>query len=121
MVQFMRGQRQDERLSRWVEPLHPYPSQATGAGRRPCLRSIDEVSAAVSSAEPDGKGVPVLLRQYLKFNATLLEFNVDPDFANSLDALVLVDLRLAPEAMLSRYMGTAGYRAFLADKAMMVA
>ena len=57
--------------------------------------------------------MPVLLRQYLKLNATLLEFNVDPDFSDVLDALVLVDLRQAPAAVLSRYMGEEGYRSFL--------
>lgn len=121
IVRFMRDRCRNERLSRWIAPLYPYQSQAACAGWRPSLRSIEEVSAAVSSAEPDGRGVPVLLRQYLKFNATLLEFNVDPDFANALDALVLMDLREAPAAMLARYMGADGYRAFLTDKAMMVA
>ena len=67
--------------------------------------------------EPDGKGVPVLLRQYLKLNATLLEFNVDPDFANCLDALVMVDLRSAPVAILQRYMGKDCYQRFNRESA----
>ena len=78
------------------------------------LDSIDEVSAAIARLEPDGKGVPVLLRQYLKLSATLLEFNVDPDFANVLDALVLVDLREAPDEVLGRYMGAEGLAGFRA-------
>jgi hypothetical protein len=81
----------------------------------PRLESIEQVSARVAESEPDGKGVPVLLRHYLKLNATLLEFNVDPEFANCLDALVMVDLRSAPAAMLKRYMGKAAYRSFVAE------
>lgn len=110
IVRFMRDRVAGSGLSRWVSPLHPYPGPEAGACRG--LRSIGEVSAAVSGMEPDGKGVPVLLRQYLKLNATLLEFNVDPGFAGALDALVLVDLREAPESVLVRYMGADGMAAF---------
>jgi hypothetical protein len=112
IVRFLRDRRQDEGMSRWVHPLHPYGG-LQGSDISSCLQSIEEVSAAVAAAEPDHKGVPVLLRQYLKLNATLLEFNVDPDFSDVLDALVLVDLRQAPAAVLARYMGEAGYDSFM--------
>jgi hypothetical protein len=123
IVSFMRGQCRDQELSRWVHPVHPYDGGGLpeGSGISSKLHSIEDVSAAVSNAEPDGKGVPVLLRQYLKLNATLLEFNVDPDFANVLDALVLVDLRSAPASVLCRYMGEDGYRAFMEGSEMGVA
>lgn len=114
IVSFMRDRRQDDRLARFVHPFHPYGRLPSDAGISGNLHSIEEVSAAISNVEPDGKGVPVLLRQYLKLNATLLEFNVDPDFANVLDALVLVDLRSAPASTLCRYMGEDGYRSFMA-------
>jgi hypothetical protein len=44
----------------------------------------------------------------------LLEFNIDPDFSDVLDALVLVDLRSAPAKVLERYMGRDGYAGFIA-------
>ena len=47
----------------------------------------------------------MLLRHYLKMNATLLSFNVDPDFSNALDALVLVDLAQAPPSLVKLYCG----------------
>jgi hypothetical protein len=47
----------------------------------------------------------VLLRQYLKLNARLLGFSVDPAFANVLDGLVLVDLLGVRPALLQRYLG----------------
>lgn len=112
IVRFLRDRRQDPSMARWVHPYHPYGGLPEESGISSRLQSIEEVSAAVSATEPDKKGVPVLLRQYLKLNATLLEFNVDPDFSDVLDALVLVDLRQAPAAVLTRYMGEDGYRAF---------
>lgn len=117
IVRFLRDRRQDPALAGWVHPRHPYGGLPDGAGISRHLQSIEEVSAAVADAEPDRKGVPVLLRQYLKLNATLLEFNVDPAFSDVLDALVMVDLRQAPAGVLARYMGEAGHRAFLAGAA----
>jgi hypothetical protein len=111
IVTYMRRERSNARYSGWVSPRNPYfPSSGEEISRN--LRSIEEVSAAVANVEPDGKGLPVLLRQYVKLNATLLEFNVDPDFGSVLDALVLVDLREAPAHALTRHMGRDGYRAF---------
>jgi hypothetical protein len=58
--------------------------------------------------------VPVLLRHYLKLNAKLLGFNVDPAFGNVLDGLMLVDLADVIREILTRYMGAPGASAFLA-------
>jgi hypothetical protein len=47
-----------------------------------------------------------------------LSYNVDPDFANVLDVLIVVDLRRTAEKALHRYMGRANlerFRAFHAD------
>ena len=114
IVKYMRGSHRNEQLARWVHPQNAYPdlSEKEISHR---LENIEQVSAAIADMEPDGKGVPVLLRQYLKLNATLLEFNVDPDFNNSLDALVLVDMHKAPLKMLQRYLGTAGCEAMRPD------
>ncbi|HEY8992041.1 MAG TPA: GNAT family N-acetyltransferase [Luteolibacter sp.] len=118
IVRFLRECRRDARFADSVRPRNPYAGGLPAPGDISArLGSIEEVSAAVARIEPDGKGVPVLLRQYLKLNATLLEFNVDPDFANVLDALVLVDLREAPDEVLIRYMGADGLAAFRAATA----
>ena len=114
MVSFMRNTHQDERLAGLIQPVNPYKMLHDQDGLSAGLKSIEEVSAVVARCEPDGKGVPVLLKQYLRLNAILLEFNIDPDFGDALDALVLVDLREAPAVMLQRYMGAEGYESFMA-------
>lgn len=55
--------------------------------------------------------MPVLLRQYLRLNATLLGFNVDPAFGDVLDALMMVDLARVDPAILARYVGRDTARA----------
>jgi hypothetical protein len=63
--------------------------------------------------EPDGKGIPVLLRQYLRLGARVLGFSVDPDFGGVLDALMMVDLASVDRSMLTRYLGREGAAQFL--------
>ena len=109
IVKFLRENRWNKELGPLVRPLNPFPGSPEIS---PLLENIDQVSARVSESEADGKGIPVLLKQYLKLNATLLEFNLDPDFSDCLDALILVDLHDAPPAVLSRYMGKDAYAQF---------
>jgi hypothetical protein len=69
------------------------------------LRDLEELSQPINDLESDGKGLPVLLRQYAKIGGKLLGFNVDRRFTNVLDGLVVVDLRQTEPAVLERYMG----------------
>ncbi|MGB7759230.1 MAG: hypothetical protein WBL61_05345 [Bryobacteraceae bacterium] len=63
--------------------------------------------------ERDGKGVPILRRQYLKTGGKLLAFNVGRGFSHVLDALIMVDLRSAPTATVERYFGKREAAAFM--------
>ena len=89
--------------SRWNPQIKHFASLAA---------DIEDLSLSISDIEDDGKGVPVLIRQYLKMGGRLLGFNVDPSFSNALDALILADLRTAPPALLERCMGRADAKAF---------
>ncbi|MBO0356884.1 lysophospholipid acyltransferase family protein [Hymenobacter sp. BT186] len=63
------------------------------------LTSLQELQQLICGLEPGGAGVPVLLRQYLKQNARLLGFNLDPNFSNCLDGFLLLDARTLPARM----------------------
>jgi len=54
---------------------------------------VEELSALIADVETDRKGVPVLLKQYLKLGGELVAFDVDRRFADALDGLIVVDLR----------------------------
>lgn len=77
-------------------------------------RTVDEASRRVAAIEPDGKGMPVLLRQYLKLNARMLAFSVDPHFGDALDALMVVDLATVDPPLLARYFGREEARHLIA-------
>jgi len=62
------------------------------------------ISKLVERMEGD-KGLPILIKQYLGLNGRLVSFNIDKDFNDALDGLIVVDLREVPEKSLARYMG----------------
>jgi putative hemolysin len=76
------------------------------------LRDLDELSEPIADLESDGKGLPILLKQYAKVGGQLLGFNVDPKFSDALDGLIVVDLRQTDPGVLERYMGREGVASF---------
>jgi hypothetical protein len=77
------------------------------------VRDMDEVNDLVAEIESDRLSMPILLRQYLKLNAKLLGFNVDPDFGDVLDGLMLCDLTKVERQMMIRYLGEENAAGFL--------
>jgi hypothetical protein len=106
-------------LSRLVKPRVPLNFKRVRVrGCRTSLADtfcadIDEVAAMVADIEIDQKGIPVLLRHYLNLGGKLLAFNVDREFSDVLDGLILVDLTLTEKKSLERYLGKDGAQAFL--------
>ncbi|HEY1242243.1 MAG TPA: GNAT family N-acyltransferase [Bryobacteraceae bacterium] len=95
---------------KWRDPAAEAATVKQLAG---AAASLEDISLSIADIEEDGKGVPVLIRQYLKAGGKLIAFNVDPAFSNSLDVLILTDLRSAPVSMLERCMGRAATKEFL--------
>lgn len=75
--------------------------------------SIDDVSMLVSEIEDDGKRVPVLIKHYLKLNGQFIAFNIDRDFSDAIDGLVVVDLIQTDPKILQQFMGKAGYASYI--------
>jgi len=78
------------------------------------VKDIEEVSDIIADIEREPKGVPILLKQYLRLGAQLLGFNIDPDFGDVLDGLILIDLRDTDPRILGKYMGKDAMAEFLA-------
>jgi len=121
MVRFLKTNNFDSGLSRYVAPRKPFRSRRIEGISRHLLRSsfqdIDDISLLISGIEKDGKGIPILLRQYLKLNGSLLCFNVDRNFSDVVDGLLLVDLTRTDPRLLIKFMGPQNYRRFIAAQA----
>lgn len=77
--------------------------------------SVDQLSQLISEIEPDAKGVPTLVKHYLKLGGKLLGFSLDEKFSNVVDGLIFVDLKQTPPAILEKIMGKEGMAEFLSS------
>lgn len=118
LMSFLQTHRSLPRLAGLLKPRNPPrrpfttgPDRAAFSTTVEDIGSIDELLADI---EADGKPMPVLLRQYLKLNGRLLGLNIDPEFGNVLDGLMLFDVLDIPRPLLNRYMGKAQASGFLA-------
>lgn len=114
MVHFFREHSFDDEISQLVSARKPPKSKSKLRGTSlknvaESITSIDSVSAIVSGFEDDKKGIPILLRHYLKLNGVLISFNVDPAFNDVIDGLILVDLVKSDARLLERYFGKTAY------------
>jgi putative hemolysin len=116
ICRFFEERMESDELAGLVEPRRPFRSNPLRRWdcRSLCraLRDLDELAQPIADVEADGKGLPILLRQYAKIGGKLLGFNVDRKFSNVLDGLVVVDLRQTEAAVLEKYMGRSAARAF---------
>ena len=117
MATFLKSNSFLQDLSQMVRPRKPYRQKAIPELETPKSASwpedIDELSSWISDIETDGKGVPILLKQYLKLGGKLLSFNIDPAFGNVLDGLIMVDLTGTDPKLLKRYMEADGFATFM--------
>ena len=109
IYRFFEARMGEDELAGLIEPRRPFrPARLRPWDCRAmchALRDLEELSQPITDVESDGKGLPILLRQYAKIGGKLLGFNVDSKFSNVLDGLVVVDLRKTEAAVLERYMG----------------
>ncbi len=113
LVDFLRANNGVPELARLVKPRRPFKPMAVD--RRACklyIESIDVVADLIDEIERGEKGVPILLKQYLKLGGRVLEFNVDDQFNDALDALIMVDLLATDRRTLAKYMGQEGAERF---------
>jgi putative hemolysin len=117
IVAYLRQNRQMHPWSCFVHPRKPFRAARRGLAphmARSAMKDVDDLSSLISQIEADEKGVPVLLRNYLKLGAAIMGFNVDPDFSNVLDVLVMIDLAHTEPKILERQILGPGTEEFLA-------
>ncbi len=59
---------------------------------------INRLDKAIGDLDELNSGLPVLLKKYIKLNAKIISFNVDPKFNNCLDGLIVLDVNNVPKA-----------------------
>lgn len=108
MVQFLSQHKTSADLAKFVKAKTP-PKVKLNYDDKKAIScaggDIDKISALISEIEVDNKGIPVLLKHYLRLNGELLAFNVDKSFNNCIDGLIMVDMCKTDPKLLKSYMG----------------
>lgn len=118
MVKFLSAYRRSPEFAALVRARNPFRQRASKFEDElvdATAWDMEELSVLIADLETDRKGVPVLLKQYLKLGGELATFHVDRRFANALDGLIVVDLRKTDSRVLERYMGKNGAAQFLSN------
>lgn len=76
------------------------------------LANVKMLGKLIGRCDP-GKAVPVLLRHYLSLNGKLVCFNIHSNFNNSLEGLIIVDVRKTELKTLNRFLGAEGLKHFM--------
>ncbi|MBI4805714.1 MAG: lysophospholipid acyltransferase family protein [Desulfovibrio sp.] len=111
---YFESKREMPQLAKLVKPRSPLKGSSwLKRAAKALVSDVEQLSELVRAVEGDQKGIPVLLRQYLKLGGKLLAFNVDREFSDALDGLIVVDLLNTERRQLERYLGKEGAEAFL--------
>lgn len=93
---------------RIVMPTHPFAvddsADIDGLLNDVPRGDIDCFDRLMSSLSEGRYRLPVLVRQYFNCSARLACFNVDPDFTNSLDGLIFLDIKEFPPQKLRSFL-----------------
>ena len=102
MIEFMKSHYYDPYLAQYIHPKKEFKVKlkdtdkdfvfdATEADLNKFDKIIDEI-------EPGALRLPVLLKKYIKQNARLIAFNVDPLFNNAVDGLMYIRIADLPDS-----------------------
>ena len=102
MIEFMKSHYYDPYVAQYIHPKKEFKVSlkdadkdfvfdATEADMQKFDKIIDEI-------EPGALRMPVLIKKYVKQNARLVAFNVDPKFNNAVDGLMYIKVADIPES-----------------------
>lgn len=101
MIEFMRSNYYDSALAQYVHPKNEYRIKMDRRDRNLFLQEIDtdlnKLDKIIDDLEP-GMRMPVLIKKYIKQNAKVIAFNVDPSFSDAIDGLMYIRISDLPES-----------------------
>jgi putative hemolysin len=100
MIKFIEKYYYDPVLAEYVEPRKEFRYTAREVDTDILIRvrgnSISSLDELISEIEPKHFRVPVLLKKYIKQNGKIIGFNLDPQFNESLDGFLILDVNNIP-------------------------
>lgn len=102
MIEFMKSHYYDPYFAQYVHPKKEFKVKLKDGDKdfvfdatKADLNKFDKI---IDEVEPGALRLPVLLKKYIKQNARLIGFNVDPLFNNAVDGLMYIKIADLPES-----------------------
>ncbi len=102
MIEFMKSHYYDPYIAQYIRPKKEYKVKLKDGDKdfvfdasKADMQKFDKI---IDEIEPGILRIPVLIKKYVKQNARLVAFNVDPKFNNAIDGLMYIKVADIPES-----------------------
>lgn len=102
MIEFMKSHYYDPYVAQYIQPKKEFKVKLKDADKdfvfdaaKADMQKFDKV---IDEIEPGALRIPVLIKKYVKQNARLVAFNVDPKFNNAVDGLMYIKIIDLPDS-----------------------
>lgn len=101
MIEFMRSHYYDSAVAQYVHPKNEYKVIMKESDKALFFEDmadadLNKLDKIIDDLEPELR-LPVLIKKYIKQNAKVIAFNVDPNFNDAIDGLMYIRISDLPE------------------------
>ena len=101
MIEFMKSNYWDPYVAQYIRPKKEFKVKLKDADKEFVFdeteADLNKFDKLIEEVEPGSLRLPVLIKKYIKQNAKVVAFNVDPLFNNSVDGLMYIKIADLPE------------------------
>lgn len=102
MIEFMKSNYWDPYVAQYIRPKKEFKVKLKDADKEfvfdETQADLNKFDRLIDEVEPGNLRLPVLIKKYIKQNAKVVAFNVDPLFNNSVDGLMYIKIADLPES-----------------------
>ena len=101
MIEFMRSNYFDSAVAQYITPRNEYKVKLRDRDKSIFFdemeSDLNKLDKIIDDLEPELR-LPVLIKKYIKQNAKVIAFNVDPNFNDAIDGLMYIRISDLPES-----------------------
>ncbi|MEQ3657056.1 MAG: lysophospholipid acyltransferase family protein, partial [Dokdonia sp.] len=102
MIEFMKSHYYDPYVAQYIRPKKEFKVRLKDADKEfvfdESAADLNKFDRLIDEVEPGSLRLPVLIKKYIKQNAKVVAFNVDPLFNNAIDGLMYIRIADLPES-----------------------
>ncbi|MBN9313213.1 MAG: glycerol acyltransferase [Chryseobacterium sp. 39-10] len=101
MIEFMRSNYYDSAVAQYIHPKNEFKIKLKDRDKNLFFDQVEsdlnKLDKIIDDLEPEMR-LPVLIKKYIKQNAKVISFNVDPNFNDAIDGLMYIRISELPES-----------------------